>query len=53
MQQATVNLFADMGAQPDSLISGLVAATASTDTTAPTSTITSPARVPACPTARP
>src|SRR5207248_183190 len=34
MQQATVNLFADMGAQPGSLQSGLVTATASTDTTA-------------------
>ncbi|MGN6750965.1 MAG: DUF4082 domain-containing protein, partial [Intrasporangium sp.] len=43
MQQATVNLFADMGAQPYALISGLTAATASTDTSAPTSTITSPA----------
>ncbi|WP_415855300.1 DUF4082 domain-containing protein [Sinomonas sp. G460-2] len=42
MQQATVNLFADMGAQPVTLISGLVAATASTDKTAPTSAITSP-----------
>ena len=44
MQQATVNLFADMGAQPASLMSGLTPATASTDTTAPTSTITSPAQ---------
>ncbi len=44
MQQATVNLFADMGAQPFSLISGLTTATASTDTTAPTSTITSPSQ---------
>ena len=43
MQQATVNLFADMGVQPASLQSGLEAATASTDTTAPTVTITSPA----------
>ena len=43
MQQATVNVFADMGAQPATLISGLTPATASTDTTAPTSTITSPA----------
>src|SRR4029077_5228237 len=43
MQQATVNLFADMGVQPASLQSGLVAVTASTDTTAPTATITSPA----------
>ena len=42
MQQATVNLFADMGAQPATLQAGLVAATASTDTTPPTSTITSP-----------
>ncbi len=42
MQQATVNLFADMGAQPATPQPGLVPATASTDTTAPTSTITSP-----------
>ncbi len=42
MQQATVNLLADMKAQPGSLQSGLVAATASTDTTAPTSVITAP-----------
>ena len=33
MQQATVNLFADMGVQPATLQAGLVAATASTDTT--------------------
>ena len=39
MQQATVNLLADMGAQPATLQSGLTAASASTDTTAPTSTI--------------
>src|SRR5207253_7305125 len=43
MQQATVNLFADMGVQPGSLQPGLVAATASTDVTAASSTITSPA----------
>ncbi len=43
MQQATVNLFADMGVQPATLLSGLVPATASTDTTPPRSTITSPA----------
>jgi hypothetical protein len=43
MQQSTVNLFADMGIQPFSLISGLVAGTPSTDGTAPSSTITSPA----------
>jgi hypothetical protein len=43
MQQATVNLFADMGATATTLMSGLVAALASTDTTAPNSAITSPA----------
>jgi len=42
MQQATVNLFADMGVQPGGLLPGLVAATPSTDTTSPTSVITSP-----------
>jgi hypothetical protein len=42
MQQATVNLFADMGIQPRTLQSGLVAATASTDHTGPTITVTSP-----------
>lgn len=39
MQQATVNLFADMGVQPATLQSGLVSAAASTDTTAPISSI--------------
>ena len=34
MQQATVNLLADMDVQPATLQAGLVAATASTDTTA-------------------
>ncbi len=43
IQQATVNLLADMGAQPSTLMSDLFAATKSTDTTAPTTTITSPA----------
>ncbi len=43
MQQATVNLLADMHAQPATLQPGLVPATASTDTTPPTSHITSPA----------
>lgn len=43
MQQATVNLFADMGAQPATLQTGLVAAQASSDTTAPISSISSPA----------
>jgi Domain of unknown function (DUF4082)/Fibronectin type III domain/Bacterial Ig domain len=42
MQQATVNLLADMGAQPATLMPGLVAATASTNSTPPTSTISSP-----------
>jgi methionine-rich copper-binding protein CopC len=42
-QQATVNLLADMGVQPGTLMSGLVAATQTTDTAKPTSTITSPA----------
>jgi hypothetical protein len=43
MQQATVNLFADMGAQPGTLQPGLLPATESTDTVAPSSSITSPA----------
>ena len=42
MQQATVNLLADMGAQPGTLQSNLVPATASTDTTPPASNITFP-----------
>jgi hypothetical protein len=42
MQQATVNLFADMGVQPTTLQAGLVPATKSTDTTPPTAVITSP-----------
>lgn len=44
MQQAQVNLLADMGAQPTTLMAGLVAATKSTDTAGPTVTITSPAQ---------
>jgi hypothetical protein len=43
MQQATVNLLADMTVQPGSLQTGLVAATASTDVATPSSTIASPA----------
>jgi VCBS repeat-containing protein len=39
VQQAMVNTFADMGVQPGTLQPGLVAATQSTDHTAPTSTI--------------
>lgn len=42
MQQAQVNMLADMGVQPQTLMYGLAAATASTDTTPPTVTITSP-----------
>lgn len=43
MQQATVNLLADMGnIQPTTLMSGLAAAAPSTDTTPPTSAISSP-----------
>ena len=43
MQQATVNLFADMGVQPVALQAGLVPATKSTDTIAPTSRVVFPA----------
>ncbi len=43
MQQATVNLFADMGAQPGSLQSGLTPASQSSDLTAPTASFSSPA----------
>jgi hypothetical protein len=42
MEQATVNLLAEMGAQPGTLQSGLVPATETTDHTPPTATITSP-----------
>ncbi len=43
MQQATLNLFADMGVQPATRQADLVAATQSTDTAAPTAAITGPA----------
>ncbi|HEY5809566.1 MAG TPA: N,N-dimethylformamidase beta subunit family domain-containing protein [Povalibacter sp.] len=43
MQQATVNLFADMGVQPGNLQPGLVATSQTTDTVAPVSVISSPA----------
>ena len=39
IQQAMVNLFAEMGVQPESLQSGLVLATASNDSAAPTATL--------------
>src|SRR5207237_5683673 len=42
MQQATVNLLGDMGAQPATLQAGLVSATSGTDGAAPASAITSP-----------
>ena len=42
VQQATVNLFADMGMQPASLQAGLVGAAASTDAVAPTAVIAIP-----------
>ncbi len=42
MQQATVNLLADMRTQPATLQAGLVPATPSADTAPPTSTITTP-----------
>ncbi len=42
VQQAMVNLLADMGVQPDTLMASLVLASQSTDHTAPTSTITTP-----------
>jgi Domain of unknown function (DUF4082)/Bacterial Ig-like domain/Bacterial Ig domain len=42
MQQATVNLFAMMGVQPATLMSGLVAGKTPAYTSAPTSAITSP-----------
>lgn len=43
MRQATLNIFADMSAQPYTVLPGLTRASKSTDTTKPTSTITSPA----------
>ena len=43
MQQATINLFADMGTQPVTLQPGLVLAAPSSDSVAATSTVTSPA----------
>ena len=42
MQQATLNLLADMGVQPGTLQTGLVPATQTSDTTAPATTITTP-----------
>ena len=42
IQQATVNLFADMGVQPATLLRGLVPATRSTDAMTPVARIVSP-----------
>ena len=42
MQQATVNLFADMGVQPANLQPGVVPASASSDSTSPVSVIATP-----------
>ncbi len=42
MRQATVNLLADLDAQPDTLQAGLVAASKTTDATTPISTLNSP-----------
>ncbi len=42
MQQATVNMLADMGVQPGTLQAGLSAVTKTTDTQAPATTIASP-----------
>jgi len=42
MQQATVNLFADMDVQPATLQAGMVTATKSTDVTAPVSAVVVP-----------
>ncbi|THK39034.1 DUF4082 domain-containing protein [Ensifer sp. MPMI2T] len=42
VQQAMVNMFADMGIQPQTLDASLILATQSTDLLKPTSTITSP-----------
>jgi hypothetical protein len=45
VQQATVNLFADMGVQPANLQPGLTSATQSSDRIAPVSVIASPANL--------
>jgi hypothetical protein len=44
MQQATLNLFADMGVAPATPQAGLVVTAGSTDATPPTSTITAPSQ---------
>lgn len=42
MEQATINIFADMGVQPTTLMSGMVAASKSTVTTGPTVNVATP-----------
>ncbi len=42
VQQAMVNLFAEMGVQPETLMTSLMVASQTTDHAKPTSTITSP-----------
>jgi hypothetical protein len=42
MQQATINLMADMGAQANTLMTGMTAASKSTDTTGPTVVVATP-----------
>ncbi len=42
LQQATINLLADMKVQPATLMTGMVAASASADTTGPVTTINTP-----------
>jgi hypothetical protein len=43
VQQATINVLADMDAQPTTLMAGMVAASKTTDTTAPTVVVSAPA----------
>ena len=42
MQQATINLLADLDAQPSTRAAGLVAASKTTDTTSPSTTVSAP-----------
>lgn len=53
MQQATVNVLADMGVQPQTEQTNLVAATQSTDTVGPNTTISAPAAGATVPVLRP
>ncbi|MBE7184196.1 MAG: DUF4082 domain-containing protein [Methylobacterium mesophilicum] len=42
VQQSMINMFADMGIQPTTLVASLIAATGTTDFVKPTATVTSP-----------